>query len=232
MENARVSQVINVGKIDAQGKAEATKLSKVRIIHISDTHMRHDRLNSLLPDGDILIHSGDFSQWDTKRQFGNKTRDREALVEEINRVFSSLPHKHKVLIPGNHEGGFTTKDKEYLESNLSSVIYLQDKIVTIEGLNIYGTPWTRKRWDSLADAFTKSDKELEPIWDMIPEETDILVTHTPPSGICDLATKKFAGIKNLFSSTTERCDICNSCHPLFQHWGSKHLTQTVLHKIR
>ena len=34
----------------------------VTIVHISDTHLRHNKYIDKIPPGDILIHSGDFSQ--------------------------------------------------------------------------------------------------------------------------------------------------------------------------
>lgn len=226
LENARVCETIRVGKINLP---DATK---IKIIHISDTHMLHNLLKTSLPDGDILIHSGDFGQWSLRKQFGNKTRDRREVVEEINRFFASLPYKHKIFVPGNHEGCLTNTDRDKLENILTSVTYLQDKMTSVEGLNIYGSPWTKKRWYSLADGFTKSGRRLAPIWDMIPEETDILVTHMPPFGILDLATDKFSGIKNIFRSSEGICNVCGRCHPQFVHWGCEHLCQTVLQKVK
>ena len=66
-----------------------------------------------------------------------------------------------------------------------SVTYLQDSSVEVGGLRVYGTPWTRKR--THADAFTKSSKsELEDdVWNKIPSNTQILVTHCPPHRIMD-----------------------------------------------
>jgi len=49
----------------------------------------------------------------------------------------------------------------------------------VEGLKIYGSPWTGKR-KSLANAFICPYPELGKYWIMIPKDTDILVTHSPP----------------------------------------------------
>eukprot|EP01083_Nonionella_stella_P100841 284973_1 len=33
---------------------------RIRIVHISDTHLNHNEYLNHIPDGDILVHSGDF----------------------------------------------------------------------------------------------------------------------------------------------------------------------------
>jgi len=60
---------------------------------------------------------------------------------------------------------------------------LNDRSAVIDGLNIYGSPWTLeyKTW-----AFMKPPGEkMREVWSMIPENTDILITHGPPYGIMD-----------------------------------------------
>lgn len=63
------------------------------IVHMSDTHANcYD-----VPDADILIHSGDFTNHGIHHG-----------MEEVNSFvayFKALPHKYKVLVPGNHELG-------------------------------------------------------------------------------------------------------------------------------
>ena len=65
----------------------------LRIVHISDTHCR----NYDVPDGDILIHSGDFTN--------NGAQQDLQEVQHFVPYFQSLPHRYKVLVPGNHELG-------------------------------------------------------------------------------------------------------------------------------
>ena len=67
----------------------------MRIVHLSDTHMLHRRLS--VPDGDVLVHSGDFTGAGT--------------LDDYTDVFSwldSMPHKHKLLVAGNHDSLFQT----------------------------------------------------------------------------------------------------------------------------
>lgn len=213
------------------GNIEKSDARIIRIVHISDTHMLHDGYLSMIPEGDILVHSGDFSAFSASRYIGNKDRDRASVVNEMNSFFQKLPFKYKVLVAGNHELSFNAKGKSDLESQLTEVTYLQDRAINIEGINIYGTPWTSKRWTSLARGFSKSWGKFEHFWDLIPSETDVLVTHMPPLGIMDLASKKFAGVKNLLSAN-EPCTICGDTHEMFEHWGCKELKKTVLKRVR
>jgi hypothetical protein len=65
----------------------------VRIVCISDTHELHR--DFALPDGDLLIHAGDFTFW-----------NHAAKIQDFNDWLGELPHRHKVVIPGNHDRAF------------------------------------------------------------------------------------------------------------------------------
>ncbi|XP_060563586.1 UPF0046 protein K07C11.7-like [Ruditapes philippinarum] len=218
-------------KVHKVGKVESNDGKVLRIVHISDTHMRHDQYLESIPKGDILIHSGDFSAFSVGRYFGNKSRDREEMIREINSFFQKLPFKHRILVAGNHEMSFDREHRQFIEEQLTEVVYLQDKMVTIEGLNIYGTPWNIKRVVSYARGFAKPKNALDKYWKLIPSETDILVTHLPPEGILDLGKKSFAGIRNLFSSN-DPCNVCGDVHETKEHWGCRGLKRTVFKRVR
>lgn len=63
----------------------------VRLVCISDTHGKHWDLRSRIPEGDILVHSGDFSY---------KLRSDDPLLrsklKDFNDFLGALPHRHKV----------------------------------------------------------------------------------------------------------------------------------------
>ena len=63
----------------------------MRILHISDTHGKHHEL-PLLPDADIIVHSGDFT-------FAGS----EAEAYDFINWFCDLPYQHKIFIAGNHD---------------------------------------------------------------------------------------------------------------------------------
>lgn len=146
----------------------------MKIVCISDTHNRHRSIH--LPDGDMLVHAGDFS-----------VRGNESEFFDFVSWFAQQPHKHKVFIPGNHDG-FVEENlhfaKQHINSLPSKVHFLVDESVEINGIKIYGSPWTPTFYDWW---FMKNrGKEIKQVWDQIPEDTDILVTHGPPATVLDV----------------------------------------------
>jgi len=67
------------------------------------------------------------------------------------------------------------------------MIYLQDKLIDIEGVRIYGSPWRPKRGIIYpAEAFGYDPRRIrEDKWSNIPEDIDILLTHGPPYSVRD-----------------------------------------------
>ena len=145
----------------------------LRLVHISDTHQKHGDV--VLPPGDVLVHSGDFFNWDDRRSF-------ESQTAEISAYFDALPHRYKIFVAGNHELNFCRRSKDDIQSRLPDVVYLQDSAIDVEGLRFYGAPWTPQR-GSLAYAYESPKAEIEKHWDKIPTGVDVLVTHCPPGGV-------------------------------------------------
>ena len=139
----------------------------MRLVCISDTHTYHHQLD--VPEGDVLIHAGDFS-------FNGRRRE----VWNFLGWFSTQPHPHKIFIAGNHERMFESDPEAtaVILKSFEGLHYLQDRAVTIEGLKIYGSPWTPEfnNW-----AFNVKRGELHDKWAKIPTDVDVLVTHGPPS---------------------------------------------------
>ena len=95
------------------------------------------------------------------------------------------PHKHKIIVAGNHDWLFEKNLVLALEfMRGEGIVYLQDSEVTIEGLRFYGSPWQPWfcNW-----AFNVPRGGLRPYWDKIPNGLDFLITHGPPMGILDQA---------------------------------------------
>lgn len=149
----------------------------MKIVCLSDTHNRHAEIR--VPDGDILIHAGDTTNRGTERE-----------VENFLAWFSSLPHKHKIFVAGNHDWLYENNNHRarFLTANFK-IIYLQDSLVEIENLKIYGSPWQPRFFDW---AFNLNrGAELAEKWKLIPDNTDVLITHGPPHGILDEVQRKF-----------------------------------------
>ena len=142
----------------------------MRLVCISDTHSLHRQIPDI-PDGDLLIHAGD--------SLGQGSLEN---VEEFNDWLGSLPHRHKIVIAGNHDRAFEDMPEE-ARAALSNAIYLEDSGVHIEGLYFWGAPWTPAFMDG---AFMLDRGEpLFAQWQLIPEKTDVLITHGPPRNIGD-----------------------------------------------
>lgn len=146
----------------------------MRIVCISDTHNCNEEI--AVPDGDLLIHSGDAVTSGTLNE-----------IEKFFKWFESLPHKRKVLIAGNHDWAYQLQPDKVRPLVPDSVIYLQDSSVEIDGLKVYGSPWQPRFFDW---AFNLNrGYELAEKWALIPDDIDILITHGPPNGILDLVPR-------------------------------------------
>ncbi len=141
----------------------------MRLVCISDTHSMHRQIT--VPDGDILIHGGDCLGVGTLEE-----------LEDLDNWFSEQPHRHKILIAGNHDWCLQDEPAE-AEALIRNAIYLRDTGTEIEGLKFWGSPWTPVFFDwafNLARGPVIAER-----WEQIPADTDILITHGPPAGILD-----------------------------------------------
>jgi predicted phosphohydrolase len=129
----------------------------------------HDEL--ALPDGDVLVHAGDFTDAGSLEE-----------IRVFGEWFARQPHSHRVVVAGNHEFAFQ-EDPAAARAALGDVHYLEDSGVSLEGIRIWGSPWQPDfgRW---AFMLPRGDL-LRDKWQRIPQETDVLITHTPPQGYGD-----------------------------------------------
>jgi Icc-related predicted phosphoesterase len=140
------------------------------IVCVSDTHGHHDATD--VPAGDVLIHAGDLTMFGTPDE-----------VDAFDAWLGNLPHRHKVVVAGNHDWCFQRSPAE-ARRRLTNAIYLEDESAEVAGLKVYGSPW--QPW-FLDWAFNlQRGPELAAKWALIPADTDVLVTHGPPEGIGDL----------------------------------------------
>jgi calcineurin-like phosphoesterase family protein len=148
----------------------------------------------LIPKGDVLIHAGDIS---------NKGGDRD--VTNFIHWFQNIDgFDYKIFISGNHDFCFEKIDEPHHRGDYdwlndlmnfdnlaeSNVFYLQDEFLQIKSpefsksIKIYGTPWQPWFYD-WAFNLPRMGNELQEKWNMIPEDTDVLITHGPPNGYGD-----------------------------------------------
>lgn len=169
---------------------------KIRFVCISDTHGKIEGSKLHMPPGDVLLHAGDFTQKGHMNE-----------IQKFNSYLGALPYKVKVVIAGNHDLTFDDNiteaslrtfgvQKSTVESYLSerglksvkqmltSAIYLEDSLVTVCGIKIYGAPWQPVFCDWGFNL--KRGEDILKKWQTIPADLDILMTHGPPVGHGDL----------------------------------------------
>jgi Icc-related predicted phosphoesterase len=150
--------------------------NKLKVWHFSDSHSYHGLL-TVPKDIDVVIFSGDCSN--PRSPYSN-----EPEVRDFIEWFSRLDIKYKVFVAGNHdssiESGLVTRE----DFGAYNIIYLENEDVTIEGFKIWGSPYTPNFGDW---CFMKHRSKLDKLWQTMPVDTNIVVVHTPPKGILDLA---------------------------------------------
>ena len=153
---------------------------KKRITFISDTHTKHDKVSGFLTGGDILVHAGDL----TGRGYITEIENFMKWYDNINN------YDTKVFIAGNHDLGFENDNEKVkgLLTGYKTIEYLQDDLLMVgddydKMVKIWGTPW-QPEFHNWAYNLPRGEK-LKEKWDMIPTNTDILITHGPPFGKLD-----------------------------------------------
>lgn len=142
----------------------------MKFVAIFDTHGKHRELN--LPKGDIIIHAGDFCH------FGNQ----DDMYDFLN-WYKELDFETKLLIGGNHDFFAAEYSEKFKEVLPKEITYLNDSGVSVNGIKIWGSP---VQPDLVGFAFGKNrGAEMRPHWDLIPDDIELLITHTPPKGILD-----------------------------------------------
>jgi Icc-related predicted phosphoesterase len=143
----------------------------MRIVAVADTHTFHHDL-SVVPEGDVFVHAGDLC--------------RAGRLDEIRAAtdwLTALPHRHKIVVAGNHDWCFARSPHEAVAVLGDRIVYLQDSETTIEGVRFWGSPWQPefRGW-----AFNLPRGEaLAARWALIPLGIHVLITHGPPLGIGD-----------------------------------------------
>lgn len=159
-----------------------TVTDAVTVVCISDTHSSQVEL----PDGDILIHAGDLTQ--------------SGSFQELQATINWLrlqPHRHKLVVAGNHDlllddsyehhSQHSQDGRKAVYLDWGDITYLQNSATTVtcangRRLQVYGSPLSRQN-GNWAFQYPRTDN----VWsNVVPAETDILITHGPPRAHLDL----------------------------------------------
>lgn len=168
---------------------------------ISDLHGYYPELDG----GDLLIIAGDLT-----------ARDRPEEYDYFLNWIEHQKYKKIVFIAGNHDNFM--KDWEPSKEPIDNLKFdLETRYLCDSGtefeyeeeieedhkfkgiikykqkkkLKIWGSPWSL--WfdgiNPKCKTFTGSENDLKKKFDLIPDDTDILITHSPPYGILDSVKK-------------------------------------------
>ena len=183
---------------------------KMRITHISDTHNKHKQLNGKLPGGDLLIHSGDITSIGRKHEI-------EGFIDWFNGIDN---YTHKIFIAGNHDLTFDTEvlfrdksvhfdRKQYFEPPVDgkpewlihllqtglkpNTFYLENNFVMLDDIKIWGSPISPSfgyGWGFNKDR----GHDINEVWNQIPIDADIVITHTPIYGYNDKTQNTYTNV--------------------------------------
>ncbi|KAK3275652.1 hypothetical protein CYMTET_16235 [Cymbomonas tetramitiformis] len=195
--------------LTVEGQGDLLRPRVLTIMHLSDTHSRHDELTEHIQQKfqdlnlvqmDILLHSGDFTKRGTPEEFAQF----DEWLGRLKRLF-----KHIVVIAGNHDW---YDQIEKFQQRLSPTLVLEPlknatmlnhQLIEVEDLKIFGSPWcpfhVGRSSERVPAAAVKSGI-YQDIWHSvkqnnhqvgphrfgeIPRGTDVLMTHGPAEGILD-----------------------------------------------
>ncbi|OJD36326.1 ser thr protein phosphatase family protein [Diplodia corticola] len=179
----------------------APGLRRTRFVCISDTHNQTPKL----PKGDVLIHAGDLTN--------------QGSISELRKTVTWLEKadfEAKIVVAGNHD---VTLDEPFyhqhgasfhnqlpqdsgaciqLLKSSATITYLQHEARTIQltdpagpctRFNVFGSPYSPEcgLW-----GFQYNRRDGHRVWDAIPLDTDVLITHAPPQFNCDTNSKGLA----------------------------------------
>ena len=158
----------------------------IKVVCISDTHNEQP----IIPPGDILIHAGDLTENGAFQE-----------VQDGLTWLSSLPHKHKIFVAGNHDvlldDGFLEKyparrygsSQSKQDLDWGSVTYLEDSATRLEfdaedgrgarSITIFGSPWT-PQYGIPALQYRSDPDYWETKMASLDRTPDVVVTHGPP----------------------------------------------------
>lgn len=185
----------------------------MRFVAISDTHGKHQ---FELPEGDVILHAGDVS-----------SRGLKAEVQRFLDWFAGLDYRYKIFIAGNHDFFFEAAAQAEIEAMIpEGLIYLNDSGVEIEGIKIWGSPIQPWFYDW---AFNRRrGPDIQKHWALIPEDSDIVITHGPVFGILDrTASGQVVGCEDLLQVIQRIAPKVHLCGHIHEAYGTRQVGETL-----
>ena len=198
----------------------------MKIVSISDTHTKHREI-AKIPDGDVLVHAGDITNV-----------GEVGVLYDFADWMSELPHK-KVVIAGNHDLSFTRRVKDDIIKYFQDkgINYLEDSGVEIDGVKFWGAPW-QPEFHNWSFNLPRGKALIEK-WSLIPNDTNVLITHGPPYQILDKAPRgvfghEHVGCQDLFERILELPKLkahifghIHICSGVYEEFGVKFVNSAI-----
>lgn len=183
-------------------------MPKLRIVATSDTHNNYPEIRPC----NIFVHAGDLTA--------------RGSTEELDRAVDwllSIQAEYKVVVAGNHDFGI---EKGYVLPK--EIIYLNNSGHIIEGLSFWGSPITPlfNNWSHMLPR-----AEMHKIWEEMPYNLDVLVTHGPPADIMDRTGTDHAGCSSLLNSVLEKQPRLHIFGHIHESYGRVHTKHTIFANV-
>ena len=155
---------------------------KVKIAATSDWHGIFPPMSFFGEGGDILCIVGDLcpvTNHSIEFQYNWINNTFLPKLIEIQNLFPKI-----VFIAGNHDFVFEQYGPGtiFYKSLPKNIIYLENNSVIVDGIKIWGSPYSNKFYNW---AFMRNENGLKEIYDSIPSDVDIVLSHGPAIGVCD-----------------------------------------------
>jgi Icc-related predicted phosphoesterase len=157
----------------------------LKCLHLSDIHGFHDQIN-VKGYYDCIFITGDVTN-------SNDTKiNKEELDNFLAWIYNYRQHaKYIIMIPGNHDVSIPRLGlKDYVESFGIKCLINEEFVIELphKKFKVFGSPFTPTYGNNWA--YNLDRNKLSKVWELIPLDTDILLTHGPPKGILDLSYDK------------------------------------------
>lgn len=165
---------------------------------VSDLHGQKPAMNG----GDLLILAGDYTCSGEVHQWMG-----------FLRWLRRQPYRKKVMVAGNHDNLYEVDSicdgDIFLHLKEGGIEYLEDSGCEWEGLKFWGLPWTLKfcNWNFMVN----DEREMKKKADLIPLDTDIVVSHSPMWGILD-GKKGSLALRQAVERVQPRLHVCGHIH--------------------
>jgi Icc-related predicted phosphoesterase len=200
---------------------------------IADLHGHYPKLEG----GDLLIVAGDLTARDTVQEY-EKFCDWMHLQNH---------YQKKIVIAGNHDNGMVGKKAQKcldpINPNYEWFEYLCDSGTDFNRLKIWGSPWTKtfEGMNPRCKAFTcDTEEELAVKFSLIPDDIDILITHSPPNGVLDIVQNYITGkaervgsksLRRIIGRIQPKLWVCGHIHEGYGEFKDDTLTRSKYHIV-